>query len=1055
MPTDTPHITAEQADALATDALPPADRPAVLAHAADCPACAAMLSAARAWDDQLLAALAVDPPPAGLEDRLVRRLRAADRPARWGVPRGRAAVAAAAVAVVGAGLIGSQLLAEFPHGLRSSTPPAGAGWAINDAGRPADYTHNRAYFLSSAGEPLSATNALAPASAAPRQTDWASSVGNGAVPGSIAADVPAVSGREKSGGRPRSPLPTAPTSGANNLVLGLNGGLPAADADGVADAGRDLGGVRLQGGKADPLAGAAVVATTPGPYRVGSDGHVNDASARYGGGSFRSFNPQVVTRNGVSNSSPGLSYFHGNTNGEFDPNTLQINGGDAGVAQAKRPRSTPVAGGPPNDPLDAGSDLPTIMPIVAGTVPPPADAPPTQPAPPFSHQHAVADGPAAPPADAAPPATRPAVDGRKVIRTGTMSFDVDRFDAAADTLAKVTAEAGGYVGTTESAKLPNGKMTGTITIRVPPERLDLLVLSLRALGDLKSQQILAQDVGKEYADLSAELTADRAMQERLLDLIRTGKGSIKDLLAAENELGNWRVKIERIEGQLRYFDAQVALSTLAVTLSERDIHQAATAVETETADVGVEADDVERARDAALRAIDDAHGRVVDAQLKRLDAGQFAATIVAEVPPESAGAAIDRLKQLGRVARLEVHRQQTAAGEATAAAPLRTDRRPTRITLSIYNLANVAPRRTTAVTLAAADPEAAYAAVLALADPGGRVVTSNLDRSATTSGTIVLEVPPARLEAAMAVLRGQGEVLKRTAIENPDAQNTTDAKLGLTVTIASLSAVSPRETVQSTLAAADVPTAYRAVAAAASAARGHARTAELNEQDRQHVSATVEVDVPRPALGDFDKAIAAAGDVVARSSAQSTDAENTVDTVVRVRLTLVAADQLPARETTTLAVEVTDADRAAADAQAIAVAAGGRVLTADVNRSPTGPATAKVVLDVPLARSADVTRDLRQLGTVRGVDAARDAAAPAGPLAHARIEIDFATADALVADQSGPWASFRQGLSTGLRGLLLSLQWIVVGLSLLVPWAIVAYVARRAWQRWRRPAVGP
>jgi hypothetical protein len=206
-------------------------------------------------------------------------------------------------------------------------------------------------------------------------------------------------------------------------------------------------------------------------------------------------------------------------------------------------------------------------------------------------------------------------------------------------------------------------------------------------------------------------------------------------------------------------------------------------------------------------------------------------------------------------------------------------------------------------------------------------------------------------------------VLKRTAIENPDAQNTTDAKLGLTVTIASLSAVSPRETVQSTLAAADVPTAYRAVAAAASAARGHARTAELNEQDRQHVSATVEVDVPRPALGDFDKAIAAAGDVVARSSAQSTDAENTVDTVVRVRLTLVAADQLPARETTTLAVEVTDADRAAADAQAIAVAAGGRVLTADVNRSPTGPATAKVVLDVPLARSADVTRDLRQLGT--------------------------------------------------------------------------------------------
>ena len=57
---------------------------------------------------------------------------------------------------------------------------------------------------------------------------------------------------------------------------------------------------------------------------------------------------------------------------------------------------------------------------------------------------------------------------------------------------------------------------------------------------------------------------------------------------------------------IRYYNGQVALSTLTITLSERDIHTPATAVETETADVGIEADDVEKARDSALKAIDDA-----------------------------------------------------------------------------------------------------------------------------------------------------------------------------------------------------------------------------------------------------------------------------------------------------------------------------------------------------------------------------------------------------------------------------------------------------------------
>src|SRR5690606_8221877 len=108
-------------------------------------------------------------------------------------------------------------------------------------------------------------------------------------------------------------------------------------------------------------------------------------------------------------------------------------------------------------------------------------------------------------------------------------------------------------------------------------------------------------------------------------------------------------KIERVEGEMRFISSQVSLSTLLVSLYEKDIRTPAFATEGETATIGVEAQDVEAARAAALESIEAAKGRVIESDLKKHEAGQFVARIVAEVSPDEAGAVIDRLKQLGTV----------------------------------------------------------------------------------------------------------------------------------------------------------------------------------------------------------------------------------------------------------------------------------------------------------------------------------------------------------------------------------------------------------------------
>jgi len=258
-------------------------------------------------------------------------------------------------------------------------------------------------------------------------------------------------------------------------------------------------------------------------------------------------------------------------------------------------------------------------------------------------------------------------------------------------------------------------------------------------------------------DIESRLTAAKAMQARLLELLASGKGSIKELLGVEQEAGGLAEKIEKAEGEIRYYNNLVAMSTLSITVYERDIRTAAAAVETETADVGIESEDVEKARTDALKAVDDVKGRVIESKLQRLTPASLAAHITADVPPESAGAVIDRLKQLGRVARLEVNRQQVAAdGADPAAAPLKVERKPNAAFDLAVQRGNVAPRKTTNVTPAAANVETAYARCRRRRNHlVGRIVTSNVNRGdpARATGSIVFEVPPEKVEPALTGIR--------------------------------------------------------------------------------------------------------------------------------------------------------------------------------------------------------------------------------------------------------------------------------------------------------------
>ncbi|MBI3854818.1 MAG: DUF4349 domain-containing protein, partial [Planctomycetes bacterium] len=503
---------------------------------------------------------------------------------------------------------------------------------------------------------------------------------------------------------------------------------------------------------------------------------------------------------------------------------------------------------------------------------------------------------------------------RKIIRTGEVEYEVESFDAALATISKLVEEEAGFVGTVNSDKLPNGKVRGTVVLRCPPERLDTLLLKLRGLGELKSQNIRSQDVGRQYYDLQSRLIAARAMETRLLDIIAKGKGEIKDLLLAEKELGEWRTKIESWEGEKRYFDSQVSMSTLTVTLVEKEIRAPFAVTQTERVNLGLEVEDVEKAHKDALAAVAEAKGRVTKSDLKQLAAGQYSATLHFEVTPDAAGPLRDRFKQLGNVARLDIERvQETEGGSGKAAEILKVKQKDTQFFVSIYNLANIAPRETIVLSLACADAEASYKTILArIEKAGGRVVTSSLNRQKNdqTTGQLRFEIKAADAEAVLTDVKLAGEVMRLDRNENPDTQNVTKSKLGFQVQLFAMGLVDARETTTLQLAAKNVPEAYQKFQEALVAAEARIQSAQLSEHDRQNVTATFTFEVRRENFAKIDKALAEAGEVMSRSSTRAQDVERVVDSKKRFQLTLVNLSSIPIRETYTLAVEVDQVDSA-------------------------------------------------------------------------------------------------------------------------------------------------
>jgi hypothetical protein len=304
-------------------------------------------------------------------------------------------------------------------------------------------------------------------------------------------------------------------------------------------------------------------------------------------------------------------------------------------------------------------------------------------------------------------------------------------------------------------------------------------------------------------------------------------------------------------------------------------------------------------------------------------------------------------------------------------------------------------------------------------------------------------------DAVLDDIKSTGEVMALQVRETTNVE-TTRKKRGFQVKLWALEAATARESDDIQLACTNVAESYRMVQEAVQKAKGRVRVAQLNEQDLRDVTATLDFEVRRADEDGVRAAFLKAGAVYKRKVSRAADAENVVDSKVHWQVTFLYQANIPPRETYLFGVEVADVEQTAAMLAALAGKRDGLAIEPNIVRESSGRVTANLIFDVPIATAPKLLDALKSAGTVRVQRSTLHAEVPDSPLAVARLDVTLSNKELIVPSDEGFGPNVRRGLSDSFAVLSWSLRILILGLCVLLPWALVIWAVYRLIVRLRR-----
>jgi len=157
--------------------------------------------------------------------------------------------------------------------------------------------------------------------------------------------------------------------------------------------------------------------------------------------------------------------------------------------------------------------------------------------------------------------------GPKIVKQASIRVQVKK-GSFADRFQQAISVAGAFGGYVSSSDSTVGRFrTGELVIRIPADRFEAALASLKGLGTVKNATVTGQDVTSQFVDLQARLTNWKAQEQVLLRLMAKAT-TVVDSIRVQQHLQDVQGTIEQIEGQLRLIGDQTAMGTITVSMAE-------------------------------------------------------------------------------------------------------------------------------------------------------------------------------------------------------------------------------------------------------------------------------------------------------------------------------------------------------------------------------------------------------------------------------------------------------------------------------------------------------
>ena len=168
---------------------------------------------------------------------------------------------------------------------------------------------------------------------------------------------------------------------------------------------------------------------------------------------------------------------------------------------------------------------------------------------------------------ATPVPTAGSASEQRLIRTGSISLEVQAVPAAVDGIRAIAERHQGYLSSSSLSNGSGGRPSATIVMRVPAGSFDAAMADLRAAGKSTAESVSAEDVTEQYVDLQAQKGAfERQLAQ--YNLVLQKALTVEDILATQAHIERVQVELDRLEGRLRYLDSRIDLATITVSLRE-------------------------------------------------------------------------------------------------------------------------------------------------------------------------------------------------------------------------------------------------------------------------------------------------------------------------------------------------------------------------------------------------------------------------------------------------------------------------------------------------------